>query len=436
MMRVEDENTRPHRDRVSGMRLVGRNDQRIGLALSGGGIRATIFHLGVLKWLAQRNRMEQVAHISSVSGASLCVGLIYAHSGYSWPKSEVFLHRILPELRELILSQDIQFTGVLRLLLEPWNLDRRVNLLAEVIKDRWNIFGSLEDLPKYPQWSINCTTFETGKDFRFSQNFMGDPKVGYVKNPDFPIAEAIAASAGFPVLIGPYKLNTKKYRWYEPLRSSHPNDPGPSSIIVSPDPDSLHLWDGGVYDNLGLEALYKPENCGRLTGSLNRLIVSNASSLSGCRKRSVLFSAANLRRLLDISRDQVSSLRTRGVLDYIKRTGNGLYVKIGTSAQQIAMAAETQEASVGELLKAASVSPGSNGRIRSLGMERSEGNRRKRAPIQDDPLISQCLAPASVAYAQNYPTVLSAPTAHDFDLILRHGYETAKCTAIYFGLED
>ena len=43
----------------------------IGIALSGGGIRATIFHLGVLKWVAEKGLLEEVKRVSSVSGASL-----------------------------------------------------------------------------------------------------------------------------------------------------------------------------------------------------------------------------------------------------------------------------------------------------------------------------------------------------------------------------
>ena len=49
----------------------------IGIALSGGGIRATIFHLGLFKWLAENELLEEVKRVSSVSGASLCVGFIH-----------------------------------------------------------------------------------------------------------------------------------------------------------------------------------------------------------------------------------------------------------------------------------------------------------------------------------------------------------------------
>ena len=42
----------------------------IGIALSGGGIRATIFHLGLFRWLAEHEMLEEIKSISSVSGAS------------------------------------------------------------------------------------------------------------------------------------------------------------------------------------------------------------------------------------------------------------------------------------------------------------------------------------------------------------------------------
>lgn len=53
----------------------------IGMALSGGGYRATVFHLGVLSWFAHAGHFDKVKFLSPVSGGSICVGLIYAASG-------------------------------------------------------------------------------------------------------------------------------------------------------------------------------------------------------------------------------------------------------------------------------------------------------------------------------------------------------------------
>ena len=92
----------------------------IGIALSGGGIRATIFHLGLFKWLAENGLLEEVKRVSSVSGASLSVGLIYTHNNLTWPTSKTFLSAVLPSIERVILANDIQTSAVLRLIRSPY----------------------------------------------------------------------------------------------------------------------------------------------------------------------------------------------------------------------------------------------------------------------------------------------------------------------------
>lgn len=53
--------------------------QKLGLALSGGGFRASFFHLGVLARLAERGRLRRVEVISTVSGGSIVGALYYLH---------------------------------------------------------------------------------------------------------------------------------------------------------------------------------------------------------------------------------------------------------------------------------------------------------------------------------------------------------------------
>ena len=45
--------------------------QRLGLSLSGGGYRATAFHLGTLQKLQQMNILQQVDVMSTISGGSI-----------------------------------------------------------------------------------------------------------------------------------------------------------------------------------------------------------------------------------------------------------------------------------------------------------------------------------------------------------------------------
>ena len=66
----------------------------IALALSGGGIRAMVFHLGVLRLLAERQLLENVQRISTVSGGSLLVGLMLQECEGQWSSSNHFLQRV------------------------------------------------------------------------------------------------------------------------------------------------------------------------------------------------------------------------------------------------------------------------------------------------------------------------------------------------------
>ena len=57
--------------------MTRRDGVWIALALSGGGVRAAVFHLGVLARLASDDLLERVTFLSTVSGGSMAVGLVY-----------------------------------------------------------------------------------------------------------------------------------------------------------------------------------------------------------------------------------------------------------------------------------------------------------------------------------------------------------------------
>src|SRR3954453_19626871 len=55
---------------------------RFGIALSGGRFRATLFHLGLLRFLHDADILRQVTHITSVSGGSIMA----AHLALNWDR--------------------------------------------------------------------------------------------------------------------------------------------------------------------------------------------------------------------------------------------------------------------------------------------------------------------------------------------------------------
>ena len=56
--------------------------KKIGLALSGGGFRASLYHLGLVRFLRDAGILSQVSHITSVSGGSI----LAAHLVLNWDR--------------------------------------------------------------------------------------------------------------------------------------------------------------------------------------------------------------------------------------------------------------------------------------------------------------------------------------------------------------
>ena len=55
---------------------------RFGLALSGGGFRATLYHLGVVRCLRDAGVLPKITHITTVSGGSI----LGAHLALNWER--------------------------------------------------------------------------------------------------------------------------------------------------------------------------------------------------------------------------------------------------------------------------------------------------------------------------------------------------------------
>lgn len=363
---------------------------KIGLSLSGGGIRAAVFHLGVLRRLAKDKRLENVSVLSTVSGGSLVTAAIFAHSGMRWPTSEGYLSTVYPQLRQIITTTSllafdaVGWKGLLRH--NARLLTDRAGLLALFLKERWGVTGSLADLPDAPIWYVNTTCFETGKNWRFSKREMGDWQFGRHYNPQFDIAQAAAASAAVPYGIGALKLNLPSEGWHKTDAATR----APLSPCKPPSA-SVRLWDGGAYENLGLEAIFKP---GEVLRGCDFLICSDASGALKPPGRGPLGSLIKGQlwspRLFDVASDQIRALRARMVIGEFERDlVKGVYLRIGNTVRDI-------DIKVGH----------------------------KRQPADYDAYLSD----EEGRLALHHPTDLNRLPESLFDRIARHGFEVAEAT--------
>lgn len=345
-------------------------------------MRAMAFHAGVLRFLAERGRMESVSRVSSVSGGSLLTGIVFSRSDMKWPASTRYLEEIHPEIRRLLVTQNLQTAALTRLILRPCNwrfLFERTKVVAQTIREIWNIEQTLGDFRGDTLWTLNGTTAETGKRFQFKHDDFGDYQTGYAQAPRFPLASAMAASAAFPGGIGPLPIDARKYRWMQrPSWDATAGAARPAALPFA----KLHIYDGGVYDNLGMEPLF---DMGRrqLRGPF-RLIAADAGMPVTKGFKYGPLNPFRMERLMNIMLDQTRALRVRSFIDFLQHGGAGAY--LGIDALPL------------RLLAARGIAP--------------------------DPAIAW-LPDDAIARAQHYPTTLTSMSADAFDLIESHGYQTA-----------
>lgn len=218
----------------------------IGLCLSGGGFRATLFHLGAIRRLNELAILPQVTTISSVSGGSI----IAAHlaNTIAWPIVEPvadFETRVAEPLRKFT-RQDIRTKAVVKGMLPFMS---SVELLAS--RYRQLTGQKLRDLPPSPRFIFCSTDMAFGVNFVFERERIGDYQIGYVSPPpeDWTVARAVAASSCFPPVFNPMPVEI---------------DPSAFRGGWAPKGDErdacirrLRLTDGGNYDNMGLEPVWK-----------------------------------------------------------------------------------------------------------------------------------------------------------------------------------
>lgn len=370
------------------------SQQSIGLVLSGGGVRAAVFHAGVLKYLAEQKLLHKVGHVSSVSGGSLFTGMVFKEAGYRWPTSTEYLEAFLPRFRDLLVSCSLQRTA-LGLLLRPWNWRyafSRANVIAEALEKKWGVTALLGDLSPTPIWSINCCAGETGRRFRFKNNTIGDYELGYANVENFKLAKAMAISVAFPGGIGPLVINTSKFSWAKrPSWGAHTPQPH------KPPFHRLHLYDGGIYDNLGLEPLFdggksQIKNDDRSGTQISYLLVSDAGAPLSRTALPGQFNPLRFKRIADIALEQTRALRVRTFVNFLQSgPDHGVLVGIGTDAMR---SVETYARSYDDLFHALS-------KYNWLSAEEAK-------------------------YAAAHKTSLDKMSESNYDLLLRHGYETAK----------
>ncbi|WP_395391183.1 patatin-like phospholipase family protein [Novosphingobium sp. BL-8A] len=286
----------------------------IAVAFSGGGYRAMLFHLGAVIRLFETGVLRQAARISSVSGGSITS----AKLALEWPRltdRAALFELVVKPIRKLA-ATSVDVPSVLGGLILPGGASERVShIYAKVL------FGNatLQDLPDAPAFVFNATNVETGKLWRFSRVRARDWSVGEIARPRFLLADVVTASSAFPPVLSPFVLETR------PSDFTHVEEGVEPALL-----HDISLTDGGVYDSLGLETVFKRYRTLFVSDGGGSLAVDASPPADWVR---------HSRRVLDIIHDQVSSVRVRQLIaTYVAGQRAGAYWGIGSDISNFALA--------------------------------------------------------------------------------------------------
>jgi len=144
------------------------------------------------------------------------------------------------------------------------------------------------------------------------------------------LAQALAVSAAFPGAVGPLSIETGHYIWRKrPVWDAPPE----SAQIVTLPYKHLHLYDGGLYDNLGLEPLFNVGTHEVKTAGASILLCDAGAPLrDGFNINPV--NPARLQRWMDVVMEQQRALRVRAFIHALQCGVAGAYLQIGSCAGQ------------------------------------------------------------------------------------------------------
>lgn len=231
----------------------------VALCLSGGGFRAALFHLGALTRLNELGMLSKVDTISSVSGGSILSGHLSSRA-LPWPEPGASVpgwkDKVVKPFHDFV-GRNIRNGPILKRLL-PWNWLRAqtaVEALADIYQEHLTDL-TLDSLPDRPRFIFCATDMNFGVAEVFDSEVIdgvrgsfGNYQAGYLRPmPDWPIARAVAASSCFPPVFNPLQIGLDGLD----LRDGLYQQPDRAKLTAS-----AELSDGGVYDNLGLEPVWK-----------------------------------------------------------------------------------------------------------------------------------------------------------------------------------
>jgi predicted acylesterase/phospholipase RssA len=433
---------------------------QIGIALSGGGHRATIWGIGVLLYLADAGRQQDVGVIASVSGGSIANGVVAHEMDYAHTSPDELRARIRPLLRHVAYTglffwgpSTNAFVIAVFVLLSLGGLGTLAGLVLAFISGigvwpgivlvaslvvlsagalaftrRSVVIDSalarthfsrdghptrLADVARSLDHVMCATELQAGEHFYLAPTFLYSYRFGCGNPGDLRLSTAVQASACLPGAFAARRLRTAPYRFRR----------DPSVIDPAQIPSQALLTDGGVYDNMadqwldGLASRIRSHHELQVrTPEVNEVIVANSSAgppwrAAGASWLPILSELTTLLRVKDIQYAISTSTRRHNLVtvwDAAASAGQGTEGALVHIAQSPFEVAD------------AFCQPGSR------WPQRSERARDALAWLGDTG-PNRMAWTAAAEYSRAVPTVLRKLGPEQTVRLLRHAYILAAC---------
>ncbi len=232
----------------------------VGLALSGGGARAALFGAAGMKALDARGLLQDVTHVSSVSGGGFPASYLATH-----PEPDCQVAKDPSNCRNDYFDAMIKAIGrdffwdlTKAQFRSPWRLMRpsaRLKSLTEALDASYLSKVDFSQIKDKRSFYFNTVSYDTGQRFVFSNDAIPHPDakdasllpagvralsfstpdvLGSTPD-DISLALVVATSAAFPPYLGPMTIKVKRDGDKKPVYR--------------------HLGDGGILENSGVETL-------------------------------------------------------------------------------------------------------------------------------------------------------------------------------------
>jgi Patatin-like phospholipase len=356
----------------------------LGVAISGGGVRAAFYGAGALLYMVHSGLNKNVKLISSVSGGSISNIVIAMNCDFSQvdrdsfdPLMSTMCHRLsrrgifflillLPGLMGVlagnIVSGALFFVILTHAPVRPKTasvifflllgsalalaygavlmlLRRRsaqINVYSRFLNSLYRRFNrpeqppkALADLPERQVVHVLCATeLGSGQPFLMTRRGLVSPAFGKSRHTKLSVAQTVYASAAFPVVFPPLKVRSEELDF-----SGGPEDEPPKK---------LYLADGGVFNNLATEGLatlitsaeqkYLVEPIRNVVPVVQRSLVINASAPPSTRHIGLL----KLNRTMSVMYESTLRPRIERLMEQESTDGGPIVIDVAESPIELA----------------------------------------------------------------------------------------------------